>query len=330
MAMAPDRIRSIVPMFGGGTRYVETLDGILEFVATHHPSTEELVGWHRGSFANVSSRESIMHRVKYLRNAGFVTVNDGQWRLGSAGQEYRQAGDVGTLLQIMCERNVGLRSLLYALSAGPMTIAEISDQQLDTHPELGWTRGETDMAKQRANWLRSMGFVEKNGDEYALTADGWEFVEDAVSQWADSDWSSVPAGGGVHAGTYETTVHARSVDPEFRATVLSRHDQKCPVSGVDHPGLLDVAHVLSWSEYPEQRADLSNVLALSKTHHAAFDRELFTIDVDYRLRVNPKFETESDLLQRTIIDREGERISIPDESLEPQYVTQHNSSLAWL
>jgi hypothetical protein len=93
---------------------------------------------------------------------------------------------------------------------------------------------------------------------------------------------------------------------------------------------VDVAHVLSWSEYPEHRADLSNVLALSKTHHAPFDPELFTIDQDYRLRVNPVFETESDVLQRTIVDREGERISIPEESLKLQYVKQHNSSLAWL
>ena len=83
---------------------------------------------------------------------------------------------------------------------------------------------------------------------------------------------------------------------EFRATVLSRHDRSCPVSGVDHPGLFDVAHLLSWSDDPEYRADLSNVLALSKTHHAAFDRELFTIDQDYRLRVNPSFNTQSDLL----------------------------------
>ncbi len=31
-------------MFGGGTRYVETLDGIIEFVNTHNPTTDELVG----------------------------------------------------------------------------------------------------------------------------------------------------------------------------------------------------------------------------------------------------------------------------------------------
>jgi putative restriction endonuclease len=317
-------------MFGGGTRYVETLDAVLEFVSDHQPTTDELVGWHRGSFSNVSSRDSIMRRVAYLQQAGFLREKNDHWVLGDAGREYVQQSDVGTLLRIMCERNVGLRSLLYALSAGPMTIAEVSAQQLDTHPELGWRRGETDMAKQRANWLRSMGFVEKRGDEYALTDDGFQFVESAVKEWADSDWTPSASDTGVRARMYETTVHARSVDPEFRATVLSRHDRTCPISGVDHPGLLDVAHVLSWSDYPEHRADLSNVLPLSKTHHAAFDRELFTIDQNYRLRVNPDFETQSDVLQQTIIDRAGEQISIPGKSLKPQYVAQHNAALEWV
>jgi len=328
--MPPDRLRSIVPMFGGGTRYVETLDAICEFVETHQPTTDELVGWHRGTFPNVSSRDSIMRRVRYLQQVGFLDQDADFWTLGDAGREYVQNQDTETLLRIMCNRNVGLRSLLYALSAGSMTIAEISDQQLDTHPELGWSRGETDMAKQRANWLRSMELVEKQGDAYTLTDEGRQFVEDAVEQWADTTWTAAASDTEMGAGTYETTVHARAVDPEFRATVLSRHDQTCPVSGVDHPGLLDVAHVLSWSEYPAYRADVANVLPLSKTHHAAFDRELFTLDQDYRLRVNPTFETESELLQRTIINCAGERVSLPEESLDPEYLDQHNAALAWV
>lgn len=230
----------------------------------------------------------------------------------------------------MCNRNVGLRSLLYTLSAGPMTILQISNQQLDTHPELGWSRGETDMAKQRANWLRSMGLVEEQGDKCALTDAGRQFVEDAVNEWADTTWTPTESQTGLTAGTYETTTHARAVDPEFRATVLSRHDRTCPVSGVDHPGLLDVAHVLPWSDYPEYRADVANVLPLSKTHHAAFDRELFTIDQEYRLRVNPTFETESELLQRTIINRAGKRVSLPNGSLNRDYITQHNAAIEWV
>lgn len=72
-------------------------------------------------------------------------------QLGRYGREYWPERELETLLEIMCGRNVGLRSLLYALSVGPMTIEEISDQQLNTHPELGWNPKQTDMAKQRAN-----------------------------------------------------------------------------------------------------------------------------------------------------------------------------------
>lgn len=328
--MTPDRLRSIVPMFGGGTQYVATLDAILEFVASHNPTTDELVGWHRGTFDRVSSRDSIMRRVSYLKQVGFIQQVGERWVLGEAGHEYVEDYDVETLLQIMCERNVGLRSLMYALAAGPMAIEEISDQQLDTHPELGWGRGETDMALQRVNWLRSMGFIRKQDGEYALTDAGNQFVDEAVGEWTDTAWTPQKTDNPVTAGVYETTVQARAVDPEFRVTVLSQYGRTCPVSGVDHPGLLDVAHVLSWSEYPEHRADVSNVLPLSKTHHAAFDRELFTIDRDYRLRVNPSFETQSEVLQRTITEQAGKRVAVPDEALNPEYVARHNAALDWI
>ena len=140
-------------MFGGGTQYVETLHAILAVVDDHQPTTDELIGWHRGTFQKVSSRESIMRRVRYLENVGFLHKPDDNWQLDDLGREYVDQQDTATLLRIMCDRNVGLRSLLYALSAAPMTLAETSSQQLDTHPELGWNPEQTDMAKQRVNWL---------------------------------------------------------------------------------------------------------------------------------------------------------------------------------
>jgi len=175
-----------------------------------------------------------------------------------------------------------------------------------------------------------MGLVEKRGDEFALTDEGREFVEGAVEAWAGSDWTSEGGGSTMTAGTYETTVQVRSVDPEFRATALSRYERTCPVSGVDHPQLLDVAHVLPWSDYPEYRADLSNVLLFGKTHHAAFDRNLFTLDEEYRLAVNPGFETGSELLERTILNRDGERIGVPDGAVDSAYLRAHNDDLAWV
>jgi hypothetical protein len=77
-----DRLRSIVPLFGGGDTYVETLDETLAYVAEHRPTTEELLGWHRGHFAGVSSGDSIERRVGYLRAVGFLEQRDGTWSLG--------------------------------------------------------------------------------------------------------------------------------------------------------------------------------------------------------------------------------------------------------
>lgn len=327
--MTGERLRSIVPMFGGGTRYVDTLNSILEYVDANQPTTDELIGWHRGTFENVTSRDSIMRRVRYLEQIGFLRKEEGAWTLGRHGEQYADGHDLSTLLRIMCDRNVGLRSLLYALTVGPMTIEDISDQQLDTHPELGWSRGETDMAHQRANWLRSMGLVQKRGERYELTGEGKRFVGDAVEAWANQAQSSSDPDEAFSAGTYQTVSYARVIDPEFRATVLSRFDYTCPVSGVDHPALVDVAHVLPWSDYPDYRSDLSNVLPLSKIHHAAFDRHLFTIDAGYRLQVNPSFETKSDLLQQTIVDRDGERVPLLENSVDPDHLRRHNALVGW-
>ncbi|WP_137286388.1 HNH endonuclease [Halorussus salinisoli] len=132
------------------------------------------------------------------------------------------------------------------------------------------------------------------------------------------------------ATEYETTATGRRVHPEFRETVLGRYGDRCPVSGVDYVGLLDVAHVLPWSEFADLRADFENVLALDRTHHAAFDRGLFTFDSEYRLRLNPAFETNSDVLRRTLADRDGEEIRFGDGTgPSPEYLRRRNERLDW-
>lgn len=136
---------------------------------------------------------------------------------------------------------------------------------------------------------------------------------------------------GVTADEYETTASARSMPAAFRDAILHRYDRTCPVSGVDHDALLDVAHVLPWSEFPERRTDPGNVLALDRTHHAAFDAGLYSLDADLRLRVNPDLDTDSDLLRRTLVERDGERVALPDDApLDPEMLAMHNETLAWM
>lgn len=165
-------------------------------------------------------------------------------------------------------------------------------------------------------------------DRMADPADATVDPEDATTGSTESEGATgLPS---YEAEEYETTVGARSMLAAFRTAILDRYDGTCPVSGVDHDRLLDVAHVPSWSDHPDLRSDPGNVLPLSKTHHAAFDAELFTLDRDYRLRVNPAFETDSDLLRRTLVERDGTRIRLPRDSvLSESYLDRHNDRLDW-
>lgn len=71
-------------------------------------------------------------------------------------------------------------------------------------------------------------------------------------------------------------------------------------------------------------------MAPSTVHYAAFDRELFTLHRDYRLQVNPSFETQSDVVREAIVERAGERIAVPDGGVDPDSVRTHNAALEWL
>lgn len=168
----------------------------------------------------------------------------------------------------------------------------------------------------------------RDDDAVAFSGDGEYRLLEPLTEGEPSSVSSLRRD--FTAETYETTTSARSIDPEFRETVLRRFENTCPVSGVDHPGLLDVAHVLSWSDHPDERADVENVIALDKTHHAAFDAELFTLDDEFRLWANPGFETESEILERTITAQDGERIDLPSAaSVAPEYLRTRNQQLDW-
>ncbi|AUV82035.1 hypothetical protein C2R22_10550 [Salinigranum rubrum] len=132
------------------------------------------------------------------------------------------------------------------------------------------------------------------------------------------------------AEEYDTVVGARSLPASFRRAALERYERRCPVSGVDHAALLDVAHVLPWSDYPAHRLDPTNVLVLDRTHHAAFDRGLFTLDASLTLRTNPSLDTACRTLRRTLLDAEGSTVSLPSTAtLDTSHLTERNDSLTW-
>jgi len=130
---------------------------------------------------------------------------------------------------------------------------------------------------------------------------------------------------------YETKTTTRNVSRELRSAVVEAYGKSCLLSDVDHPRLLDVAHVLPWSKYPDKRQNPENMVVLSKLHHAAFDAHLFTLDENLRVRNNPGFSTECDFLKMTLLEREGDRVELPGSaSLSPDVLREHNRDVDWL
>ena len=122
-----------------------------------------------------------------------------------------------------------------------------------------------------------------------------------------------------------------TVSDGFRETVFERYDERCALTGIEGEGLLDLAHVLPRSERPDLAESPENVLVLNALHHRAFDRHLFTIDQDYRLRVNPEFDPSHPFLRETVVDRAGEQVSMPSETRpRPTYFEELNAKIAWL
>lgn len=75
---------------------------------------------------------------------------------------------------------------------------------------------------------------------------------------------------------------------DFRIRVLGAYGHRCAMCGIQLE-LLDAAHILPVAD--ESSSDETcNGVALCKTHHAAFDRNLVSFDEDYRIHIS-EFES---------------------------------------
>ena len=129
---------------------------------------------------------------------------------------------------------------------------------------------------------------------------------------------------------YETTTTTRGMPSEFRTLILKLYHGECLLTSISKPQLLDVAHVLPWSDYPEHRHDPENVMVLNKLHHAAFDSSMFTLNREYEIRLSPEFEAESEFLYNTLKEREGEVVEFPEHAkINPSFLKRRNAELDW-
>lgn len=82
-------------------------------------------------------------------------------------------------------------------------------------------------------------------------------------------------------------VRQRLHQATFREAVLVAYGNRCALTGLPEPRLLDAAHIVCDGDQLRGQPVVSNGLPLSKLHHAAFDSNLIGIDPDLRIHVSP-------------------------------------------
>ena len=90
----------------------------------------------------------------------------------------------------------------------------------------------------------------------------------------------------------ETEVPRRTIQrlhqDYFRQMVLANFSGACAVTHLASSGLVEAAHIASWSESPEHRLDPCNGIALNALLHKAYDLDLLGISPDRKVVVAPQ------------------------------------------
>jgi hypothetical protein len=124
------------------------------------------------------------------------------------------------------------------------------------------------------------------------------------------------------------TVKIRRQQAFFRKAVLASYNFRCCITGNPVPELLRASHIVPWSQNETHRANPRNGLCLAATFDAAFDRGLIALDDNFRVLLSPRLRTflPNPELERTFLEAEGKRITLPEKNLpDDTLIAQHRT-----
>ena len=75
----------------------------------------------------------------------------------------------------------------------------------------------------------------------------------------------------------------------FRNAVLSSYNNRCCITGINNPILLEASHIVDWNISEENRTNPENGLCLNPLFHKAYDNNLLGITPDYEIIISEEF-----------------------------------------
>ncbi|KTG11412.1 hypothetical protein AUR64_03925 [Haloprofundus marisrubri] len=167
------------------------------------------------------------------------------------------------------------------------------------------------------------------------TADSDAGAPDAWTEWkqsesADDTDPEISTETSTSGTPYSYESSGVRVSESFRNRVFELYDETCVLTEMRTRPLVTLSHIAPRSEAVEYAEDVTNVFLLNWTHHMAFDAGLFTIDTDLRIRVNPEFKTTDAHLLATLHERDGEKITLPEDcEFSTERIRERNEALDW-
>ena len=93
--------------------------------------------------------------------------------------------------------------------------------------------------------------------------------------------------GRVEAGVSIGLARRRKGQARLRHLSLAGYEGRCAVCDVSAAGLLVASHIARWSDAPDHRGDLRNVLSLCRFHDVLFERGDWSLTDDYAVLMRP-------------------------------------------
>lgn len=117
--------------------------------------------------------------------------------------------------------------------------------------------------------------------------------------------------------TKEVVVRRRVNQKFFREAVLTAYDNKCCITGLATPSLLEACHISSWKDDIQNRTNPKNGLCMTVTFHRAYDKYLMAITPDYSIIVSNQLidETKDEDFRTYLLGLHGRKIHMPDKFL---------------
>lgn len=136
----------------------------------------------------------------------------------------------------------------------------------------------------------------------------------------EESWRSYTAGAGdpaIDKRYVAQIVNRRVHQPVFRARVIIAYSRTCAVCRLNHPELLDAAHIIPDRD-EEGVAHVTNGLALCKIHHAAYDNGIVGISPDYMVHIDQKTldEVDGPMLLHGIQEMNGVPLTLPSKEAD--------------